>query len=65
MSQKKVKQKKKEERPDMTIIYDEVTIQHDRCIRCGKRLKDPISKLLGYGPDCYRRYCNEKRRKLF
>ena len=38
---------------------------YNKCRRCNKTLKDPKSKLLGYGPDCYKKHLQETRRKLF
>ena len=28
---------------------------HEHCLRCGRRLKSPESRLLGYGETCYKR----------
>lgn len=42
---------------------------NERCIRCGKKLKTTNSKILGYGPSCYKKYLKEKfknkNRRLF
>lgn len=27
--------------------------EHIRCLRCGRRLKNPEQRKLGYGPSCY------------
>lgn len=36
------------------------------CLRCGKKLKDVQSRLLGYGPICYEKVCKEQHgTKLF
>ena len=41
----------------------------ERCIKCGRRLKTPQSKILGYGPSCYKKLLSErnkeKSRRLF
>ena len=41
----------------------------ERCIKCGRRLKTPQSKVLGYGQLCYKRLMQErskeKSRRLF
>ena len=41
----------------------------ERCIKCGRRLKTPQSKVLGYGPLCYKKLMmersKEKSRRLF
>lgn len=39
---------------------------HQTCKRCGKKLKNEESKLLGFGPLCYKRHMAEQsRRPLF
>ena len=41
----------------------------ERCIKCGKKLKTYKSRILGYGPSCYKKHIKEmnksKRRGLF
>ena len=52
---KSVKKKKKKR---TNIIEDiQVTINHDyhRCLRCGRVLKTPESRELGYGETCYKK----------
>lgn len=34
-----------------------------KCLRCGRLLKSPIAKKLGYGPLCYKRIHNHIRKK--
>lgn len=42
---------------------------HERCLRCGRKLRSDQSKLLGYGPSCYKKSQKEKssvkKRRLF
>mgnify|MGYP003307398528 CR=1 FL=1 len=48
----------------MKLIKEEKYVyqQTDRCIRCGKKLKSYTSKLVGYGPSCYKKYLMEKQK---
>lgn len=36
-----------------------------RCLRCGRRLKNAISRERGYGDTCYAKKSSEKSIKLF
>ena len=42
---------------------------NERCLRCGRILKNEQSRIVGYGPSCYKKYLketkNKKRRRLF
>ncbi|MGM9543530.1 MAG: DUF6011 domain-containing protein [Romboutsia timonensis] len=42
---------------------------HERCLRCGRKLNSHQSKILGYGPSCYKKSQMEKstvkKRRLF
>jgi predicted nucleic acid-binding Zn-ribbon protein len=41
---------------------------HDKCLRCGRPLKDPNSQILGFGPSCYKKHFAESQppnKKLF
>lgn len=40
-------------------------IKAQRCLRCGKKLSDDISKFRGYGPVCWERLVVERQEKLF
>ena len=35
----------------------------DRCLRCGRRLKDPVSMARGYGSVCFRKLRMRKSRR--
>jgi len=39
--------------------------EHEFCLRCGRRLKNPNARSLGYGSVCYRKIQTEKSRHLF
>lgn len=39
--------------------------EYDRCLRCGRKLKDPEYRSIGYGPVCYEKVKKVKRTKLF
>ncbi len=38
---------------------------HEFCLRCGRRLRNPDARMLGYGAVCYRKARTEKSRRLF
>lgn len=40
-------------------------IQSSICRRCGRNLKDAISRERGYGPECFRKMAKSGKRKLF
>lgn len=44
---------------------NEKKISSSICRRCGKPLKDTMSKERGYGPECWNKVTREGRRKLF
>ena len=37
--------------------------EFDRCLRCGRKLKKPEHRLLGYGPNCYKKMINARLKK--
>ena len=39
--------------------------EYDRCLRCGRKLKDPQYRKLGYGPVCQAKLKKLKIKKLF
>lgn len=39
--------------------------EYDRCLRCGRKLKNEEYKRIGYGPICYEKVKKVKRTKLF
>ena len=38
---------------------------HNRCIRCGKKLKDPVAQERGYGEICWKKHLVDKQNTLF
>lgn len=42
-------------------------IQHNyvKCLRCGRVLKTPESRVIGYGATCYKKAMKESNSKLF
>lgn len=38
---------------------------HEFCLRCGRKLKNPIARSIGYGKVCERKMKSEKGRSLF
>lgn len=38
---------------------------HEYCLRCGKKLKNPQAREIGYGAICYKKMKTECARKLF
>lgn len=36
-----------------------------RCVKCGKKLTDSMSRLRGYGPVCWSRLMLDNQEKLF
>ena len=39
---------------------------HDRCLRCGRKLKTEDARVLGYGRICYEKMQKEKKvKRLF
>lgn len=41
--------------------------EHEFCLRCGRKLKNPKTRILGLGPVCHRKSLQEyeQSRKLF
>lgn len=36
---------------------------YEKCLLCGKKLKNPKSKMLGYGHNCYKKVVNARQKK--
>lgn len=49
----------------MIIPNKELVLEHEFCKRCGRRLKKPEARQLGYGAVCYRKVQVSYGRKLF
>lgn len=53
----------------MEIVKNYQFKKFERCKRCGRKLKNNDSQLLGYGSGCYKKYIKEskkmKSRRLF
>lgn len=47
----------------MEIVKSYQFKKEDRCKRCGRKLKNNESQLLGFGPSCYRKYLKEQYNK--
>lgn len=39
--------------------------EHEFCLRCGRRLKNPQARMIGYGSVCLSKMSTEKSRRLF
>lgn len=39
--------------------------EHNFCLRCGRRLKNPQARQIGYGVICEKKIKQEKSRQLF
>lgn len=39
--------------------------EHEFCLRCGRRLKNPQARELGYGAICYKKQNSELSHRLF
>jgi hypothetical protein len=48
----------------MEIIKSYEFKKAEVCKRCGRKLKNNQSRLLGYGPGCYKKMMNEKYKKF-
>ena len=48
----------------LTSVQDH-TKNSGRCLRCGRKLKNPTALSLGYGPICYAKLQQEKLNRLF
>ncbi len=47
-------------------MNDQVNIDHEFCLRCGRKLKNPNARAIGYGAVCLRKIKEiEKGTKLF
>ena len=46
-------------------MRDQQKIDHEFCLRCGRKLKNPDARIRGYGAVCYRKMQSEKSRRLF
>lgn len=47
------------------VDHQDHTKNKDRCLRCGRKLKNPQARELGYGPICYAKLQKENSCKLF
>ena len=43
----------------------ENNLEHKRCLRCGRKLKNSEHRLLGYGPVCYEKIKTQTIKRLF
>lgn len=41
------------------------SVEHERCGKCSRKLKDPKSRNRGFGPCCYRKYQKAKAKEEF
>lgn len=37
--------------------------EHDRCLRCGRKLKNPDARAIGYGTVCYNKIRTDSTKK--
>lgn len=37
--------------------------EHEYCLRCGRKLKNPEARILGYGLVCYKKMTDSKRKQ--
>lgn len=42
-----------------------VTKEYKYCLRCGKKLKNPLARKIGYGPICEKKVAVMMKRRLF
>lgn len=51
----------------LQITHIEEAKEHAHCLRCGRKLKNPIARQLGYGTVCMKKVQehNKKFKKLF
>ena len=40
-------------------------VEHEYCMRCGRKLKNPIARNIGYGQVCLRKLSVETSSRLF
>lgn len=45
------------------MFYNMSSKEFDKCLRCGRKLKNPQHRLLGYGPNCYKKVNAGRLRK--
>ena len=48
------------DRPKSTEVKD-----HDRCLRCGRKLRTDEARKIGYGKICLEKIKKEKNKQLF
>ena len=62
-----IKSKKITEETDLSMTTLSVVNEpeHKRCLRCGRKLKNPEYRVLGYGPVCYEKLKTPNIKKLF
>ena len=42
---------------------EQINEEHDRCLRCGRKLKNSNARLLGYGTICYNKIRTDSMKK--
>lgn len=48
----------------MEIVKSYEFKKSEACKRCGRKLKSNASRLLGYGPGCYKKMLKEEHKKI-
>lgn len=46
-------------------LYELKEKEHEFCLRCGRKLKNPEARLKGYGIVCEKKLKHDLRRRLF
>ena len=49
----------------MEVNKEEVNRDHEYCLRCGRKLKNPMARERGYGAVCEVKMRHEKGHRLF
>lgn len=49
----------------VNIFHDGIKNEHEYCLRCGRKLKNPEARVLGYGKICYEKMQNNNLIRLF
>lgn len=39
--------------------------EYEKCLRCGRKLKTPFARTIGYGKVCWEKYNSEDSKDLF
>ncbi len=50
---------------DISDIINKLNLKKKRCLRCGKKLKDPIAQERGYGEICWKKHLTDNQTTLF